>query len=150
MNIPYGVYLYSYALTKKDAKSEADHALRLLKGHKPEYGIWFDMEDADGYKKKYGMPSNSTLVDICATFCDKMIENEYQTGIYASLSWFKNQLNSDKLDRYDKWVAQWAENCTYEQDHKMWQYTSTGIIDGIEGNTDLNIMYIEKEDSAEK
>ena len=37
LGIPYGVYLYSYALTENDAYSEAQHALRLIKGHNPKY-----------------------------------------------------------------------------------------------------------------
>ena len=49
LGIPYGVYLYSYALDYYDAASETAHALRLLKGRSPELGVWFDMEDADGY-----------------------------------------------------------------------------------------------------
>ena len=33
-NIPYGVYIYSYATTVAAAKGEADHVLRLIKGKK--------------------------------------------------------------------------------------------------------------------
>lgn len=142
IGIPYGVYIYSYALNTKNASCEADHALRLLKGHTPKYGVWFDMEDADGYKRRNGMPSNKTLVNICKEFCDKMIKNGYKTGIYASLSWFNNQLKDSKLDKYDKWVAQWNDRCSYTKDYVMWQYTSSGLVDGINGRTDMNIMYL--------
>ena len=142
IGIPYGVYIYSYALNTKNASSEADHALRLLKGHTPKYGVWFDMEDADGYKKRNGMPSNKTLVNICIEFCDKMRKNGYKTVIYASLSWFNNQLKDSKLDKYDKWVAQWNDRCSYTKDYVMWQYTSSGLVDGINGRTDMNIMYL--------
>ena len=142
LEIPYGVYIYSYALNTKQASSEADHALRLIKGHTVKYGVWFDMEDADGYKKKHGMPSNKTLVNICIEFCDKMIKNGFKTGIYASLSWFNGKLKDSKLDKYDKWVAQWNDRCSYTKDYVMWQYTSSGLVDGISGRTDMNIMYL--------
>ena len=39
LGIPYGVYIYSYAQTTAQAKSEADHVLRLLKGHNPTYPV---------------------------------------------------------------------------------------------------------------
>ena len=146
LEIPYGIYLYSYALNTKNASSEADHALRLLKGHNPQYGVWFDMEDADGYKKRNGMPSNKELVNICVTFCDKMIKNGYRTGIYASLSWFNNQLKNSKLDKYERWVAQWNYHCSYTKDYVMWQYTSSGMVDGISGRVDMNIMYLKISD----
>ena len=120
--MPYGIYLYSYAMNTNDARSEANHALRLLKSVGPnfKYGVWFDMEDADGYKAKRGMPNNSTLVDICYTFCEIVESAGYYTGIYASLSWLNNQLAGNKLDRFDKWVAQWrsGEASTYENKYQ--------------------------------
>ena len=93
-------------------------------------------------RKKNGMPSDKTLVNICVEFCDKMIKNGYKAGIYASLSWFNNQLKDSKLDKYDKWVAQWNDKCSYTKDYVMWQYTSSGLVDGINGRTDMNIMYL--------
>lgn len=133
MGIPYGVYFYSYALNVNSAKSEIEHAKRLLKkvGKNFKYGVWFDMEDADGYKQEHGMPSNSTLVDICYTFCESIENAGYYVGIYASLSWLNNQLNDSKLDRFDKWVAQWnKKGCTYQKAYSIWQNTSDQIIGG--------------------
>lgn len=133
LGIPYGVYLYSYALNTNDAKGEVNHILRLLKkvGKNFKYGVWFDMEDADGYKKKHGMPSNATLVDICYTFCEDVESAGYYTGIYASLSWLNNQLNNSKLDRFDKWVAQWNNTgCTYKKVYSIWQNTNSASIGG--------------------
>lgn len=139
LDIPYGVYLYSYALNTNDAKGEVNHILRLLKkvGKNFKYGVWFDMEDADNYKKNHGMPSNSTLVDICYTFCEAVESAGYYTGIYASLSWLNNQLNNSKLDRFDKWVAQWNNTgCTYKKTYSIWQNTNNVSIGGkrFDGN----------------
>lgn len=139
LGIPYGVYLYSYALNTNDAKGEVNHILRLLKkvGKNFKYGVWFDMEDADNYKKNHGMPSNSTLVNICYTFCEAVENAGYYTGIYASLSWLNNQLNNSKLDRFDKWVAQWNNTgCTYKKVYSIWQNTNNVSIGGkrFDGN----------------
>ena len=141
LGIPYGVYLYSYALTEKDAYSEVDHVLRLIKGHNPKYGIWIDMEDADGYKSRNGMPSNATLVNICDIFCKRMQENGYSAGVYASLNWLDTKLNDSKLDKYNKWVAQWNSSCSYSKKYVMWQYTSKGSVNGILTNVDMDIFY---------
>ncbi len=141
LGIPYGIYLYSYALTENDAYSEADHVLRLIKGHNPTFGIWIDIEDADGYKTRYGMPSNETLTNIASIFCDKIMQNGYKAGIYASCSWFSNQLSSPKLDNYNKWIAQWNSCCTYNKKYVMWQYTSKGKVNGILTDVDTDIYY---------
>lgn len=141
LGIPYGIYLYSYALDVNGAVSEANHVLRLVKGHSPKYGIFIDMEDADGYKAKNGMPSNQTLVDICDTFCNIIKSNGYRTGVYASLYWWNNQLNDAKLNNYDRWVSQWNTHCDYVGEFVMWQYTSNGSVSGINGRVDMNICY---------
>ena len=95
------------------------------------------MEDGDGYKAKNGMPSDSVLVDICYTFCDMLESQGYHTGIYASLSWLNNQLNSDRLDRFDKWVAQWGDKCTYKKDYSIWQNTNNAKINGKRFDGDI-------------
>ena len=139
--IDWGAYIYSYALDVKGAQSEAQHALRLLKGLKPTYPIAFDMEDADGYKKKNGNPSNKTLVDICETFLNTLEKRGYFVTLYASKSWLDNQLSSSRLDKYDKWVAQWGERCTYSKPFGMWQYTETERVNGIATKVDADIAY---------
>ena len=136
LNIPYGVYIYSYSMNLADVDTEVKHTLRQLKkvGKNFKYGVWFDMEDADNYKKNRGMQiyqSNQILSDICYSFCDQIEKAGYYTGIYASLYWLNNIINDSKLDRFDKWVAQWNNSgCTYGKTYSIWQYTSDCIING--------------------
>lgn len=148
LGICYGIYLYSYALNLDEARSEASHVLRLVKECADNFnlGIWFDMEDADGYKARHGMPSNELLVDICYEFCSIIEEHNYYTGIYANLNWLTTKINSSKLDRFDKWVAQWADSCTYQGDYSIWQYTSNLIIN----NKRFDANYMIKEINPDK
>ena len=127
---PVGRVPLPYALTAADAEGEAAHMLRLLGGRKPALGVWLDMEDADGYKAKNGMPSDATLADICITFCDAMEQAGLYTGIYASLSWLETKLKTEKLGRFDKWVAQWNDTCDYTGAYSLWQYTDRYEIAG--------------------
>lgn len=153
LGIPMGFYWYSYALDTDEAEKEAKAFLEAIKPYTPEYGCWFDMEDADGYKakSKYGMPSNMMLRNICHKFCEIVELAGYYTGIYASESWFKNQLAGDRLARFDKWVAQWptsngkqkALNVSAESRKglSMWQFTSAGRFNGYRGTLDVNYAY---------
>lgn len=153
LGIPMGFYWYSYALDENGAGREARAFLDAIRPYKPEYGCWFDMEDADGYKRKRGMPSNAMLQEICYIFCEAVESMGYYTGIYASESWFKNQLNSRKLDRFDKWVAQWpttkgkqkglAVRPEARSGLSMWQFTSEAYFNGYDGRLDANYAYKE-------
>ena len=109
LGIPVGFYWYSYALDQNGARQEAQACLNAIAPYKDivQYGVWFDMEDADGYKRKNGMPSNSELRAMCAKFCETTENAGFYSGIYASESWLKNQLKGSELDRFDKWTAQW-------------------------------------------
>lgn len=149
---PYGLYIYSYALTRERAKQEAANVIAFANSRrvKPKFLV-IDMEDADGYKARNGMPSNDTLRDICTEECVAFENAGYYAMIYASSSWFKNQLAG--LDRFDKWVAHWptsggkqkrmntdpsgenANNCG------IWQFTSEGHLPGYNGNLDMNYLY---------
>ena len=141
IGIPFGVYLYSYAMDLDEADSEAAHVLRLLKGHNPALPVYLDMEDADGYKAERGGISRSLATDICVRFCEKVRASGYVPGVYANLDWTRNHLDMDKLSTYEFWIAQYNDVCTYTGSYGLWQYTSKGRVDGISGNVDMNIMY---------
>ncbi len=151
LGIPYGFYWYSYALDVNGASQEATHFLKAIAPYHPTYGCWFDMEDADNYKKRNGMPSNDTLKKICYEFCEKVENAGYYTGIYASSSWLNNQLAGDKLKRFDKWVAQWPTSGGKQKGlnvdpasrsgWSLWQFTSEGKFSGYTGKLDTNYAY---------
>lgn len=106
LGIPYGVYLYSYALTVEQAKSEANFCLQCIADWDVRVGVWFDMEDEDGYKAKHGVTNPSLISEMCRVFCTTVEDAGYYAGIYASKSWFGSKIVG--LDRFDKWVAWWG------------------------------------------
>ncbi|MCI8554338.1 MAG: hypothetical protein HFJ80_05265 [Clostridiales bacterium] len=138
LGIPWGAYLYSYAMSTEEAESEAKHLLRLLEGKRPRYPVYLDMEDADGYKEKRGGLSRETATEICLCAGDRLEAAGYYFGIYASKDWLENRLDLSRLSRFDIWLAQWNDEPTYCGQFGMWQYTSEGRVSGIAGNVDMN------------
>lgn len=138
--LPYGLYHYSYALNLDQAKIEVEGLIRLAKSCNPTYPIMLDMEDADGYKKKNGFPSKETLVQICEYFCDQLEKAGFYAMIYASKSWFDTYLNDARLNRFDKWLAHWGI-AQPSMPCGIWQYTSGGTVEGINGRVDMNYAY---------
>lgn len=131
LEIPFGVYLYSYATTLDDARSEVDHTLRLIKDKKLEYPVFLDVED----KSQMALPKEE-LIEIVKYYCEKMEEAGYYVGIYSSLYRFYSNLDSEELDPYDKWVAEWNDKFTYDKPAGMWQNTSYEELSGIKGRVD--------------
>lgn len=77
-----------------------------------------------------------------------MIKNAgYKPMIYGNLKTFMMMLDLEQLEDYDKWFALYDEQVYYPYAFKVWQYTASGQVDGIEGDVDLNISF---EDLAEE
>ena len=135
LGIPYGVYLYSYADTLEKAQSEAQHVLRLLKGHDPAYPVYYDLEDNITLEL-----SDSMKTQIATTFCNIITDNGYETGVYSSLYWWNDYLTDPVFNNWSRWVAQWNPTCDYQGEYDLWQCSSTGQVDGINGNVDVNFL----------
>lgn len=137
--IPYGVYHYSYALSAEYAANEARLVINTLAGKKPPLGVWYDMEDADGYKAQNGLDpwsNGKKLTDFCETFCKAISQQGLMTGVYASASWLNSLLDMSRLKKYKVWPADWTAPCDYKGDYDIWQYTDNLTIGGkrFDGN----------------
>lgn len=128
-----GVYIYSYADTLTDAKTEANAVINWLGGRDLELPVYFDIED-----KKQSILGNTLRTNITKTFCEMIEGAGYWAGIYANKSWLTSKLNMNELNAYTVWVAQWANTNTYKGPYAMWQYTSDGSVNGISGRVDMN------------
>lgn len=143
IGVPYGLYHYSYARNLEEAKKEVEGFLNIARQYNPTYPLVLDMEDADHWKANNGNPSNDMYVQICEYFCKRVEEAGYYAMIYANKNWFETKLNDGRLDRFDKWLAQWSSKPTYGKTFGIWQYTSDGSVPGISGRVDMNISYVD-------
>ena len=115
--LPVGVYHYSMAKTVAEAKKEADAMLKILAGKKFEYPIYLDVED-----KTQSVLGKDTLTAIIDTYCSTLENAGYYVGIYSTYLYLRDNTHIDKLDKYDKWIAQWSTKCTSKKPYGMWQF----------------------------
>lgn len=133
--IPFGTYLYSYATTPEKAIGEAKHVLRLVKGYNLQYPIYLDIEDSS----QRGLTAKQ-LAAIAKAFVDTIEEAGYEAGIYSGYNWFVGYLTEPDFDNWDRWVARYNSYCGYNKDYNMWQYSSKGTVNGIDGNVDMDYL----------
>lgn len=137
--IKVGLYFFTQAVNEAEAVEEASMAMSLASGYKVTYPIFIDTERAsDG--RANGL-SKSARTAVVKAFCQTIRNGGYKAGVYASKSWYANQLNASALNGYCIWVAQYNSSCTYSGKYDMWQYSSKGSVSGIKGNVDMNISY---------
>lgn len=144
--MPVGLYFFSQAITIDEAIEEASLCVKYAKKYKITYPIYFDTEysnpDRDG-RADYLTKKERT--DIAIAFCETIKNEGYTPGIYASKSFFYDELEYSRLSNYQIWVAHYTNKDTdFKHPYRMWQYTSSGSVNGITGNhgkVDINISY---------
>ncbi len=144
--IPFGVYLYSYAVTVEDALDEADHALRLVEGYKPSYPIYYDFENT-----KISSVPGTQKRDMVYAFCDRVKSRGYEVGFYSMRSWITNDRHLGLVDYetkgYSLWIAEFNATLKYDGPFDIWQCTSKYKLDGNGTGAaycDVNFSYIEQ------
>lgn len=156
-DINVGLYVFSQALTVKEAEEEADYVLELL----DQYGwdvtmpIVMDRE-AGSYKRlTAGKLSKTKETNICNAFANVISDAGYTPMVYASASWFVNYIDQASLEENGCkiWLARYNNSTdkqvnstlTYEKlsaiNYEFWQYSSTGKVSGYSGKIDVDFWY---------
>ena len=80
---------------------------------------------------------------ITLAFCERIEDEGYTPMIYGNLEMFGVLIDLEPLEKYEKWYAYYDTSLYYPYDFKVWQYSATGRVDGIEGDVDMNISFKE-------
>lgn len=135
--IDVGVYFFSQAITRDEAREEARLVLKQLDGASLDYPIAFDMEPSPEGGGRADALTREEATAIANAFCDEIQKNGYRAIIYG---------NSYDLSKYDLsaltgriWLAQYDGKPDGSISFVMWQYTPKGTVAGISGSVDLNL-----------
>ena len=136
-----GVYRYSYAMSVEEAKKEAGEVLQVLAGRHLELGVWLDLE----WKNQRALGADM-VKEIAKAWMQVIRDGGYECNIYCNYDWYKNVCGG--LDaKY--WIARRPkeDDGTMKESLKpnigeaIWQFSSKGMVPGISGNVDMDIMY---------
>ena len=139
-----GVYFFTQAINEVEAVEEASMVVSLIRDYELDYPVFIDTENsgAEGGKGRADGLDKETRTKVCQAFCATIQGAGYTPGVYASRNWFNNRVSSTQLEDNIIWLAEYREEPLYQGYYQMWQYTSKGKVDGIDGNVDLNISYL--------
>ena len=155
--IPADFYKYAYALNESDSEREATEVIQALQslGINPskDVVIWHDVEDDTQIAL-----STDKLTSICKAFKTTVENAGFSYGLYMGRYDFdKNEVDLSALGEVNLWLARYYDGYTQKTFGELpnekykpsvpngnlwgWQYTSSGKVDGISGNVDLDIAY---------
>lgn len=147
LGIPYGIYIFSYANTTNGANIEANFTKSIISKYNlnPTLGIYYDLEDwyisADNTSNSLSKDQYDNIARTYINSVSNYVGSKYKVKVYADLNHVNNRFGSYARSESD-WIAHYdVSECGYKGPHSLWQYTSSGTIDGIRGYVDLNYLY---------
>lgn len=146
LGIPFGIYWYSYADTPALAKEEGTDVVAKLKqfGVNPSdlaYPVYYDLE-------KWTWEGHQPPTD--PNVYNNIVNNWYSAlqsagyknlGVYSYTSYLQGPLKHADIYAKTTWVAQYGARMGFDSfptNSRGWQYTSSGKVNGISGNVDMN------------
>ena len=132
-----GLYFYSYAKNIKESNEQAKWIIKELNGETLDLPIAFDWEIFSGFNNY-----NLSLTDlnlIGESFIKEINNAGYEGMLYSSKYYLENMWN---LNEYKTWLAHYIDKTNYKGEYYIWQLSNTGKVDGINGDVDLDILFL--------
>ncbi|MBS6396168.1 MAG: RICIN domain-containing protein [Clostridiales bacterium] len=144
-----GVYFFSQATGRSEARAEADYILAHLNNYKISLPIVMDFEYASDASGLTGRLYNANLskeeaTAICRDFCKVIEADGYEAMVYANKDMLTNHLNAEEIAKdYKIWLAHYTSKTNYSGTYSFWQYSDSEYVDGINGRVDRDFWYVE-------
>ena len=144
-NIEHGFYFFPCSITDSEAHEEALFIKNEVLNSIIKMPVFLDSEvvqrDKSGRSDKLSKAKRTEMLKI---LCDKLLAAGIPCGVYASRSWLYNNLDMSQIAapaEYNTWVAEYGVSKNkYYENQVLWQYTSSGDVDGISGRVDLSYV----------
>lgn len=140
--IQVGVYFFSNSKTVSEAEQEAKKTLDLIDDYSDmiTLPVVYDFEAFSQAYRAYGL-SKAQVTKNCTAYSDIVRQAGYTPMYYGSPSFLDSHFDTQALTDYDCWLANYTTKSSYTGDYTYWQYSSTGQVNGIQGNVDCNFYY---------
>ena len=136
-----GVYFFAQAINEQEALEEANFVLDSLKEYELQLPVVYDPELIRNEDARTNNVSGEQFTKNTIAFCNAIKDAGFEPMIYSNMFWEAFLFDMTQLQDYPIWYADYETIPQTPYDFTMWQYSEKGIVDGIEGNVDLNIWF---------
>ncbi len=136
-----GVYYFSQAINEEEGREEAQFVADILKdnGCLLELPVVFDWEKIGG--GEIARTDDTPMEDItaaCDAFCSTIKDAGYSTAFYSNIRSAFFHYDLSELP-YDMWLADYGDTTGFIYDYRFWQYSQSGMVNGVDSFVDFNI-----------
>lgn len=140
-DIKVGAYFFSQAITEEEAIEEAKFVVKNISGYDISFPIVFDLEEISSSNHRTFNLTKEQRTDIAIAFCNYIEDAGYTPMIYGNASWLTDYYDLNQISKYSLWLAQYSDCPSFPYDFKIWQYTNSGYVDGINHIVDINLCF---------
>ena len=140
-----GAYFFSQATTEEEAVEEANFTVGALMNYGATYPVAIDVEWIENDRARTDDLTAEERTDLAVKYCETVKAFGYKPMIYATRDMLIAGMLPDKLKDYDVWLSDDYRpevGTDYPYEFNMWQYTKKGSVDGIPGEVDINISFV--------
>lgn len=135
------MYFFSQAVNNDEAIEEADYIKTLLGDETIDFPVAYDWEIIKDDDARTDSVSAAQATACAKAFCNRVKELDYTPIIYSPSKELYFKYDLTQLADFDIWYCEYANVPTFYYQFSMWQYSSSGKVDGIEGDVDMNICF---------
>ena len=138
-----GVYFFSQATDEREAIEEADYVLAVLDGERPDLPVMFDWESVDREGSRSKEAEAQAVTDCAAAFCRRIAASGLTAGIYFNRQQGYYTYDLSRLKDFAFWVSDPGERPDFYYAFRLWQYSFTGTVPGIDTVVDRDLLFEE-------
>lgn len=143
--IEVGVYFFSQATSQEEAKEEAKFTLECIRKYNVTLPVVYDFEKPGGITARTFSQSKDVTTENAVLFGHLVQRKGYTAMIYNSTNLFEKLFNMEYIQEFKTWVAHYnTPYPTYPYTYQIWQYSDSGVIDGIEQPVDMDLLFVPK------
>ncbi|MBR4027594.1 MAG: glycoside hydrolase family 25 protein [Lachnospiraceae bacterium] len=139
--IDVGVYFFAQAINEQEAMEEAEFVLNILKDYTLQLPVVYDPELIRDAKARTDDVTGEQFTKNTIIFCEAMKQAGFEPMIYSNMVWEATLFDMEQLQVYPFWYADYEKVPQTPYNFTFWQYSESGSVDGINGNTDLNVWF---------
>lgn len=136
-----GVYFYSQAVTEEEAAEEARFVVERLRGTNVSGPIAYDLEFYTADEARTDDLTGEQATQNALAFCDVIRQAGYEPVVYMNLHWAGSMYGMEELAHLPVWLASYGPVPALDRGVTLWQYSESGVVDGVEGPVDLDLWF---------
>lgn len=139
-----GAYFVMNAADEEEARTQASYLTESLSAWKSaiQYPVAVVISNSDGSSRMQDLDPGDITNNVIA-FCDQVRADGYDPAIYGNLAAFTMRMDLTRLDGYDKWISDLSSNVYFPYYYSLWQYSTSGQVQGIDGNVHLDMRVLQ-------